>query len=412
MLISQSTRRDVAETAHQTLEKLWTTALKSNMAVAVWRLPATGTRHIIVDLSGEVQQVKLDLEESPAGFAVSPFLNEGMKHTRFIKADVYYNTTKDSDSWKQQAVNGGGGEDFIKLFEASNSTAGFVVPQYPLNEYLQTSEINFRRKNNYTSLVERALAEIQSGHFQKVVLSRRKEVVLPEGFDILKVFDKLCVEYPQAFVSLFYLPNEGMWLGASPEVLVSIDDQQIFRTMSLAGTQPRAPHQSACDAAWTQKEIEEQAMVSRYIINCFKKIRLREYEEKGPRTVTAGNVMHLRTDYAVDMKAAGFPQLGTVMLDLLHPTSAVCGMPKEAALKFIKEEEGYNRKFYSGFLGPVNIGSASALFVNLRCMEIEGGKASLYAGAGVIEGSDPEKEWNETEIKCQTLLNKIINSNN
>jgi isochorismate synthase len=411
MLISQSTRRNDAAAALQTLEKLWTTALKSKMAVAVWRLPATETRHIAVDLSGEVQQLKLDLEESPAGFAVSPFLNEEMKHTRFIKADVYYNTTEDADNWKQQTA-GGGGEDFIKHFEANNSTDACTVPQFPLNEYLQTSEINFRRKTDYISLVERALTEIRKGRLQKVVLSRKKEVVLPEWFDVLKVFDKLCVEYPQAFVSLFYLPNEGMWLGASPEVLVSIDDQQIFRTMSLAGTQPIAPRQSACDAAWTQKEIEEQAMVSRYIINCFKKIRLREYEETGPRTVTAGNVMHLRTDFAVDMKAAAFPQLGTVMLDLLHPTSAVCGMPKEAALQFITEEEGYNRKFYSGFLGPVNINAASALFVNLRCMEIEGGKASLYAGAGVIEGSDPEKEWNETEIKCQTLLSRIINSNN
>ena len=160
---------------------------------------------------------------------------------------------------------------------------------------------------------------------------------------------------------------------------------------------------------WTQKEIEEQAFVSRYIINCFKKIRLREFEEIGPRTVKAANLIHLRTDYVVDMKALNFPQLGTVMLDLLHPTSAVCGMPKEPALAFLQSHEKFERRFYSGYLGPVNIDQESHLFVNLRCMQIFSDKAILYSGAGTTSDSVPEKEWEETENKMQTLLNLIEN---
>jgi isochorismate synthase len=152
--------------------------------------------------------------------------------------------------------------------------------------------------------------------------------------------------------------------------------------------------------------------VSRYIIDCFKKIRLREYVESGPKTVVAGNLMHLRTDFAVDTQATNFPQLGTVMLRLLHPTSAVCGMPRPAALLFIATHETHDRELYAGFVGPVNMGGASDLFVHLRCLKLEGQVATLYAGAGLTEDSDPAREWRETELKCRTLLNVMEEGGN
>ncbi len=148
-------------------------------------------------------------------------------------------------------------------------------------------------------------------------------------------------------------------------------------------------------------------MVGRYIISCFKKIRVREYLEEGPKTVVAGNLMHLRSDFSVDTKTINFPELGTVMLELLHPTSAVCGMPKMEALAFIQQYEGYDREFYSGYLGPVNVGNETHLFVNLRCMKIQNNVATLYAGGGITEDSEPEKEWQETEMKCQTMLSVL-----
>ena len=197
----------------------------------------------------------------------------------------------------------------------------------------------------------------------------------------------------------------GIWMGATPELLLSVEDKKKFTTVSLAGTQVIADDFPLAKAAWTQKEIEEQAMVSRYIINCFKKIRLREFEEYGPKTVRAGNLAHLKTTFEVDMAEVNFPQLGTVMLELLHPTSAVCGMPMKPAFEFLKENEGYDRQYYSGYLGPTNVQNETRLFVNLRCMKIEGNQATLFAGAGITEDSEPESEWNETEVKMQTLLN-------
>jgi isochorismate synthase len=198
-------------------------------------------------------------------------------------------------------------------------------------------------------------------------------------------------------------------LGASPELLVSIDAQDKFKTIALAGTLPYTSGMNLKSVAWTQKEIEEQALVSRYIINCFKKIRVREYVEHGPRTIIAGSLLHLRTDYEIDMKEVNFPQLGSVMLKLLHPTSAVCGMPLEPSLDFLQKNEGYDREFYSGYLGPVNFDGESKLFVNLRCIQIFENTARIYAGAGVTADSDPAKETEEVDMKIQSL-NQIINS--
>ena len=166
---------------------------------------------------------------------------------------------------------------------------------------------------------------------------------------------------------------------------------------------PGVPPQAAI---WRQKEIEEQALVARYIVSCFKQLRLRDYHEAGPRTAVAGQLLHLRTDFEVDLKNVPAPaSLGTDMLRLLHPTSAVGGMPKAAALEFLRRYEGYDRAYYSGFLGPVNVTApgVSGLYVNLRCLQLRPTEAILYAGTGLTVDSDPAREWQETEMKLQTV---------
>jgi isochorismate synthase len=130
---------------------------------------------------------------------------------------------------------------------------------------------------------------------------------------------------------------------------------------------------------------------------------LREYTEIGPKTISTGNLLHLKTEYVVDTKALDFPQLPGLMLGLLHPTSAVCGTPKQAAVDFILATESHERSMYSGYLGPVNVAENTHLFVNLRTVEIKENHAVFYAGCGITEDSDPAKEWQETQMKCQTL---------
>ena len=399
-----------------TLEKnksrqlLWKSAQQLAFPAAMWRLPRQTEKHFLTSFSEIPEQTKIDFEELGAGFAFSPFVNPDSKNTFFLKADLHYIFTE-SEFNKN--------EDLQEIIVPSTLNPQFIDLLATLDsdkKYAMQSNISTQdscKKEDFIKLVEKGIAEVEAGSFQKVVLSRKKNITLPPDFEVFTIFDKLCKAYPTAFVSVVSLPHLGVvWMGASPETLVSQNAKGIFRTMALAGTQSAFDTDGnlikPSEAMWRQKEIEEQSFVTRYIINCLKKIRVREFEEEGPKTVIAGNLMHLRTDIIIDTVEINFPQLATVMLDLLHPTSAVCGMPKIPATEFILANEGYDREFYSGFLGPINMqthdhGQESHIFVNLRTMKLQNDAATLYAGCGITADSNPEKEWHETEMKTQTL---------
>lgn len=390
-------------------QNLWNSAKNLAFPTAIWRLPRQTEKHFLTSFGEIPQQTKIDFEELGAGFAFSPFVNPDGDKTFFLKADLHYIFN----------ANGSTQNELIREVITPSSVNPYFIQllENPISKQATSTNHSFEtkqtQKHDFIDLVRKGIAEIEADIFQKVVLSRTKQVVLPADFDIISLFDKLCETYTSAFVSAVSLPHLGVvWVGASPEVLVSQNSQGIFRTMALAGTQSAYDAEGnlikPSEALWRQKEIEEQSFVTRYIINCLKKIRVREFEEEGPKTVIAGNLMHLRTDIIIDTVAINFPQLATVMLDLLHPTSAVCGMPKIPATEFILANEGYDREFYSGFLGPVNMQSGdgqaeSHIFVNLRTMKLQENIATLYAGCGITADSNPEKEWNETEMKTQTL---------
>jgi isochorismate synthase len=374
-------------------------AIANEFSVALWKLPNDTVTHLLLSQRAEKIPKDAVLENLSPGYIFSPF--DKQKDSIFLRADFIFsfenNRLKPAENPIETQSN-------AWLSEQLN----YKKQSGPARRYhVHPGGVQSPDEINYINLILKSISEIEKGTFEKVVPSRSKRIDLPAGFDVLKAFEKLCTRYPHAMVSFVTVPDIGTWLGASPEILVSVEDNSIFKTVALAGTKPYQEGVSLRSVAWTQKEIEEQALVERYIISCFKKIRVREYEEHGPKTVVAGNLMHLKSDFTVDMKAINFPQLGTVMLQLLHPTSAVCGMPLESSLQFLKENEGYDRAFYSGYLGPVNINSNTFLFVNLRCMQLFDQQALLYAGAGVTIDSIPEDEFEETEMKFNTLLNVI-----
>jgi len=376
------------------------TATETQNPFACWKLPNATTAHAIVDVTGGQQIQRPEVEEMPKGFLVGAFQHP-QSHAYFIKADLHVSISMENGQgmWQDVADSNPEATDFWASLQSKL--------QHPIEEraaFHTVSDVSEQPgEAHFLDITREAVDEITRGVFEKVVLSRNKSVPLPNGFHPFDTFEKLCRAYPKAFVSLASIPGMGTWLGASPEILISVEQARYFHTVSLAGTQSRDNFPTLQEASWNQKEIEEQAMVSRYIINCFKKIRLREFEEAGPRTVAAGSLLHLRTDYKVDMATVNFPQLGSVMLELLHPTSAVCGMPKYEALDFILHKEGYDRALYSGFLGPVNVEEDTHVFVNLRCMQLTGDRAVLYAGAGITHDSIPEKEFMETEMKMDVL---------
>ncbi len=338
------------------------------------------------------------LETSAFGFLFCPFQASERHSNLFIKADLYYSSVI-SELKAAEDAPAAHVQAFLEELEKQDNSAGIAwySPAENGQGTVQTEEA-------YKTAVKNAVTAIQAEEMEKVVLSRVLKRAVPEGFAPVAAFEAMLELHPRALVSLVAVPGLGTWMGASPEILVSIDQNQVFRTVALAGTQPITNDTSTADAIWRQKEIEEQALVERYVINCFKKIRLRDYTEIGPKTIVAGNLMHLRTDFKVDMKQEpDFPNLGTDMLHLLHPTSAVCGMPKEPAIQFILQHEGYDRSYYSGYLGPVGSAEGTQLYVNLRCMQLLPTEAVLYAGAGITGESSSEKEWLETQYKFQAM---------
>ena len=371
------------------LKNLWSSAMAKNGSVAVWRCPRENSIHFLADLSKLPAKGRIDLQDVEQGFLVSPFMNPEGNETLFLRSDVYANRMENG-SWRM--VHG----------TPTNSVQeGSTAIPYHLNTRPDT-EIS-GEKDHFIKMVEKGITAINEGEFDKVVSARTYDEPLSENFNIIDQFNRLEKAYPDAFVSLVSILGKGTWMGATPELLIESSSVH-FRTVSVAGTQPFPLDKDLSEAAWNQKEIDEQAMVSRYIIEQFKTIRLREFIETGPRSVRAGNMIHLKTEYNVNLNEVHFPELGTVMLHLLHPTSAVCGMPKFSALRFIAANEHLNREFYSGFLGPVNMDGVSRLYVNLRCMQILRTRAVLYAGSGITHDSVPEKGWDETALKCQTLL--------
>jgi len=367
-------------------------------AVAVWRLPGSDITQVIITDRHVVLDPDDFLEELDPGFLVAPF-NKSEKRL-FLKGDRIFSF----QNGVLQSPAGPGEETSAQWL--ADALSSYEPRKYTPSDAVAPSKES--SKDEFLRIVSAGIQEIEQGTFEKIVPARARQVELGAEFDIIASFEKLCSAYPQALISYVSIPGFGNWLGASPELLVSVEDKRIFKTVALAGTLPYQPGIDLKSVAWTQKEIEEQALVERYVISCFKRVRLREYEEHGPKTAVAGNLMHLKSEFTVDMKATNFPQIGSVMLDLLHPTSAVCGMPLEPSLNFLNNNESHERRFYAGYLGPVNVHNNIELFVNIRCMQISGTRATLYAGAGVTIDSVPEKEWNETEMKLNTLLNVIL----
>lgn len=268
-----------------------------------------------------------------------------------------------------------------------------------------SAEISLEGKNEFESLVQKSIQAIEGGQFQKVVVSR-KESMGKNNFDWKNTFQKLLKTYSSAFRYCWFHPEIGMWMGATPEQLLKVENSN-FKTVALAGTQKYNP---AEEAVWAEKEQQEQQFVTDFILKSLASEVIFLNQTK-PYTFQAGNLVHLKTDIEGHFK----PDFNLKkVLEVLHPTPAVCGLPKLDAKAFILAHEGYERKFYSGFLGELNKNAAenregdSDLFVNLRCMEIQQNDIHLYIGCGITKDSNPEKEYLETANKAMTMK-QILN---
>lgn len=254
-------------------------------------------------------------------------------------------------------------------------------------------------EREHLELLGKALEELKSGRLIKVVLSKKWELPLQKG--PIDIFKSLLQRYPAAFCHLVHHPGLGTWCGATPESLVRIKDRE-FRSMSLAGTLPFLEGENP---NWGAKELEEQHMVTQYIVE-----RLGPFMDRlefgAQESRRAGQLWHLCSQIKGTLSAEA--DLGELVKSL-HPTPAVGGIPKQQALDFILENENYDRTYYTGFLGEINLQAPRdiSLFVNLRCMELKGDRALVFAGGGITSASDPYREWTEILNKSRTVLGAL-----
>lgn len=267
----------------------------------------------------------------------------------------------------------------------------------------QSNITDHASKKTHIQLVQKAIERIDKQAFEKVVVSR-KEMVKCTDLDLLTTFKKLLKNYSNAFVYLWFHPKVGLWFGASPEILLNVADNE-FSTMALAGTQT---YKNTQKTTWKSKELEEQQLVTNFIESQLNPI-VSNLKVGDRTTIKAGNLLHLKTKISgtLENQKTGLQAL----IRAIHPTPAVCGLPRKITRKFIEEHENYERSYYTGFLGELNLDSSLAittsLFVNLRCMEVHKNTANLFIGGGITKDSHPQKEWEETVAKS-LVMKKVL----
>ena len=286
------------------------------------------------------------------------------------------------------------GKQVVVPFEGNTFLQGAI--DNTEKKEVQNFTLSSSQKEAFENLVSKGVSAIQQGEFDKVVLSRK--IILKQQISIVETFENLISTYQTAFRYLFFHPKIGLWMGATPEQLVKINQNQ-FETVALAGTQLYSENVS-----WSIKEIEEQQFVTDYIVDKVKD-RVKPLIVTDIKTVKAGNLAHLISFISGEL-TADFQ--ANDLIKALHPTPAVCGLPKEKAIDFILKNEDYNRKYYAGFLGEYNKNYQTDLFVNLRCLEVEKNILNIYVGCGITKDSNPEKEYIETENKSMTMRNVLV----
>ena len=371
--------------SYAALCKLQTVCLRQNIPFASYRLPLNREIITVVQHHSMPERLKSlnDLHEK-TGFVVSPFTESPAHETFFLQPDCVFFSNNIAEIYIDKlAAN----DRFIEIEKNKNTTK------------TTTSE-------EFIGNVNKAVSAMKAAEFQKVVLSKLRVEKLPDDFQPEQFFLTLCRKYPHAFVYIMQLPEAGCWIGATPEPLLTIENGTV-KTVSLAGTQVATELESE-DYHWSSKEIEEQGIVTNFIEQTLRSLHIADITRLGPENYRAANLIHLKT--AFEFPQAHIQNRFSDLLKALHPTPSVGGLPKDEARNFILTNEQHDRGYYTGFFGPVNINEKSAVYVNLRCLQLFDNNFVLYSGAGITSSSVAEKEWEETDNKMLTLMNVMKNS--
>ena len=370
---------------HLLLDKL----SQSSVSFALYRLPWTDEPILVLQKDGEVEKIdSLHGLNGKKGFLFAPFQPNTTHPVLLIRPDVYILGWNDMMQQLSELY-----ADDNRLQETNCSSSAETSISNGGDE-AETTENKLRKQ--YNEAFQSFIDPLKDGTFEKLVLSRSATYPLTQDFSPTEAFVTACNSYPRMMISLCHTPESGIWIGSTPEIILS-GQQPTWQTVALAGTMQIEDENIPTE--WSPKNQKEQLIVSEYIVKVLKSFKSK-VEQNGPYTARAGNLVHLKTDFHFSLKRAD--HLGD-LLEALHPTPAVCGLPKEAAYEFILSHEGYDRSYYSGIIGWLDPDSITNLYVNLRCMHITDGQTTLYAGGGILPSSTAESEWEETQFKMNTM---------
>ncbi len=260
----------------------------------------------------------------------------------------------------------------------------------------------------YREAVQLVLDRIARGELRKVVLARTVEVEADRDLDPRLLAHRLRAVDPDAYT--FAAPTDrGVIVGASPELLVSRRGHEV-RSNPLAGSAPRSgdaeEDRANADALIaSSKEQEEHAIVVEAIAETLRPFCEELTWDPEPVLRETPNVWHLSTRFRGALREPAPTALDLVAA--LHPTPAVAGEPREAALATIEALEPFDRGRYAGPVGWVDAEGDGEWAIALRCAELRGDRAILYAGAGIVAGSEPARELDETERKFRAFLDAL-----
>ena len=302
----------------ENLQDIIDSLIAARWPFAIWRIPGETELRFIAQTTGQ-PQVLYDIKELNGrhGFVIAPFQVSRQKPIFLINPDRY-------EIPKNPVI--------VSVTEANSPDEKTCLVEIPEHE----------TKAEYIGRLNRFLEPLKRGELSKLVLSRCRAIPRQAGFSPGKAFVAAEKRYIRSYVYLCHLPEIGTWMGSTPEILLA-GERNRWQTVALAGTQPLVD--GHLPESWSNKNWREQQFVAYYIRQQLTTLGIHP-DEEGPFTVQAGEMAHLKSLFSFALDRTDL--LGD-LLERLHPTPAVCGLPKEEAYRFILREEGYDRSYYSGF---------------------------------------------------------------
>lgn len=261
---------------------------------------------------------------------------------------------------------------------------------------------------DYAEAVRAALREIRTGQLSKVVLSRAVDVSFDAAVPALGWIAALRERFPSCHSLCFRDTGSPSFVAATPERLLRVSGGEL-ETDAIAGTASRGQgfNEDAVQGKWllsSPKNRAEHAAVVDAIVGSLSRLGIEARPSSGPRLMKLPNALHLRTPIGARVGGdVSFLELA----EALHPTPAVGGWPRDRSLELIADLEDFDRGLFAGAIGWFDWRGDGELLVGLRCACVNGNSLRFYAGAGIVEGSDPRQELRETNIKLGALMDSL-----